>query len=256
MTRRCASWAALDLRRAPAGGPVAFCGDLGPANLLAAYRAGLFPFPAAGPLLRDLNEARYEQQVADGLIALVGDDARDPYAVSWWCPDPRPVLAVEGVRPGRSLAKQLRNRTPWSTSLNRAFGQVVEECRTDREPQWLTEELADSMASLHASGWALSAEVWEGETLVGGVFGLRAGPVLSLDSMFHRRSNAGKVALADLADRFARVGGALLDTQWDSPQTRAIGAAPLPRSRYLDLLRGAPAPPSPPDHPLPARRLA
>ncbi|WP_035803208.1 leucyl/phenylalanyl-tRNA--protein transferase [Kitasatospora mediocidica] len=256
MTRRCADWAALDLSLAPAGGPVAFCGDLGPESLLAAYRAGLYPFPAADPMLRDLNEALFEEQVADGRVALVGREDIDPYAVSWWSPDPRPVLPVAGMRLGRTLAKQVRNRAPWSTSLNRAFGEVVEACREGREPRWLTKELVDSLALLHESGWALSAEVWEDDALVGGVFGVRAGAVLSLDSMFHRRSNAAKVAVADLAARFGQVGGVLLDTQWDSPQTRGIGAGPLPRTRYLDLLHTSPDLPPPAAHPLPARRLA
>jgi len=254
--RRHRSWASLDLSRAPADGPVAFCGDLGPENLLAAYRAGVYPFPAAEPVLRDLNEALFEELVADGQVAIVGDDYRDPYSVAWWSPDPRPVIPVDAGRLGRSLAKHLRNRLSWSTSLNRAFGRVVEECRTGREPRWLTAELVDSLNRLHEQGWALSAEVWEDGELIGGVFGVRTGPVLSLDSMFHRRSDAAKVAITDLAARFRQVGGLLLDTQWDSPQTRLLGATPVSRSRYLALLRASPDLPPPEALTLPARRLA
>ncbi len=248
------AWAALDPERAPADGPVAFCGELGPENLLAAYRSGAYPFPVSDPLLRDFNEARWEEQVAEGLISVFGGG--DPYAVAWWSPDPRPVIPVAGVHLGHRLTGRLRNRLRWSTSLNRAFAQVVEECRTDREPRWLTDELVDSLTLLHQDGSALSAEVWEDDELIGGVFGLRIGPVLSLDSMFHRRPDAGKVAVADLADRFGQVGGLLLDAQRDSPQTRALGAVPLPRARYLDLLRTLPESPPLDALPLPAGRLA
>ncbi|WP_370084497.1 leucyl/phenylalanyl-tRNA--protein transferase [Streptacidiphilus sp. MAP12-16] len=248
------AWAALDLTRAPASGPVAFCGELSPENLLAAYRSGVYPFPVSDPLLRDLNEARWEEQVADGLIAVIGDD--DPYTVAWWSPDPRPVIPVAGVHLGHRLARRLRNRLPWSTSLNRAFVRVVEECRTGREPRWLTDELVDSLTHLHQDGRALSAEVWEGDELIGGVFGLRTGPILSLDSMFHRRDDAAKVAVADLAARFCQVGGLLLDAQWDSPQARALGVFALPRAHYLDLLRTSPELPPLSACLLPARRLA
>ncbi|WP_407987548.1 leucyl/phenylalanyl-tRNA--protein transferase [Kitasatospora sp. CMC57] len=217
----------MDLTDAPADGPVAFGGTLDAATLLGAYRAGLFPFPAADPVLAAFNEARW----ADGPAALVGGD--DPYAVAWWSPDPRPVLAVD----------RLRARPRWNCTVDRAFERVLEECRRDRRPRWLTDELTDALHDLRREGRAVSGEVWEGEELVAGVYGVAVGPVLSLDSMFHRRPGAGTAALAGLATRFAAVGGRLLDAQWDSPHIRSLGAELLPRERYLAVLGEPDTPP-------------
>lgn len=220
-------WQELDLSEAPADGPVAFGGSLDAPTLLGAYRAGLFPFPADGPVLAAFNEARW----ADGPAVLVGGD--DPYALAWWSPDPRPVLAVD----------RLRARSRWTCTVGRAFGQVLEECRAGREPRWLTDELMATLGELHRDGRAVSGEVWEGDELVGGAYGIRVGPVLSLDSMFHRRPGAGTAALAGLAARFGAVGGRLLDAQWDSPHVRSLGAELLPRDRYLAVLSEPDTPP-------------
>ncbi|MFJ8041721.1 leucyl/phenylalanyl-tRNA--protein transferase [Kitasatospora sp. NPDC096147] len=217
-------WEELELTGAPADGPVAFGGGLDPATLLGAYRAGLFPFPAADPAAAAFNEVRWE----DGGAALVG--AEDPYALAWWSPDPRPVLAAGRLRP--------RLRAGWELTVDRAFERVLEECRTGREPAWLTDELAASLIALHGAGRAVSAEVWaaDGE-LVGGVYGVRVGPVLSLDSMFHRSPGAGRAAVAGLGARFAAAGGRVLDAQWDTPHVRLLGAEPVPRGAYLAWLR-------------------
>ena len=95
-------------RQSAADGPVAFSADLSPASILGAYRRGIFPFPAADEFARDINEFRYEDQVAEGSIGVVGRTAGDPYRVAWWSPDPRPVISVTGVHLGRNARKQLR----------------------------------------------------------------------------------------------------------------------------------------------------
>ncbi|MFJ3792559.1 leucyl/phenylalanyl-tRNA--protein transferase [Kitasatospora sp. NPDC090091] len=253
------AFAGLDLARAPGDAPVAFGGALGPDVLLAAYRRGLFPMPAADELASAFNEARFEEAVASGEVALLPGTASpedDPYALAWWSPDPRPVIAPDGVRIGSRLSRRLRNGLAWWTSADRAFERVVAACADGREPVWLTPELRDALRRLHDCGAAHSAEVWEGEELIGGVFGVRAGPVLSLDSMFNRRPDAARVAVADLANRFGAAGGRLLDAQWDTPHVRALGAVPIERRRYLAEL-AAPAddvrPPAP--DALPAARL-
>lgn len=237
MVSRCPGWEALDVREAAPDGPVAFCADLSPASLLAAYRAGVYPFPASDEYVRALNEAVFADQVQDGRIRLVGKDAgeeaADPYAVSWWSPDPRPVLPVTAAHLSRSLARRLRNRLPWSTSVDRRFEQVVRECRADRDPLWLTDELIASLVRLHELGHAHSVEVWEDGDLIGGVFGLQVGSVFSMDSMFFHRPGASKVAVTDLAARFAQAGGVLLDAQRDSPHVRDLGGVLIPREQYV-----------------------
>ncbi|MGA5817572.1 leucyl/phenylalanyl-tRNA--protein transferase [Kitasatospora sp. NPDC094028] len=252
----------LDLRRAPGDGPVAFGGVLGPAELLAGYRRGLFPLPAADEFVAAYAEARYGDAVEAGEIALLpGAPGADPYALAWWSPDPRPVIALGpaarpgGVRLPSWLARRLRNGVAWWTSADRAFGQVLAGCAEGRQPAWLTAELRAALERLNAAGAAHSGEVWEGEELIGGVFGVVAGPVLSLDSMFHRRPDAARVAVADLAARFGAAGGRLLDAQWDGPHVRSLGAVPAPRARYLAELAGE-ADLTPLDRgPLPAARL-
>ncbi|MFD8750301.1 leucyl/phenylalanyl-tRNA--protein transferase [Kitasatospora sp. NPDC059577] len=228
---------ALDVRLGPGDGPVAFGGTLGPQELLAAYRRGLFPLPAADVYASAYNEAVYGDAVgAGGAVLLPGRE--DPYEVAWWSPDPRPVIAADGVRLGTRLARRLRNRSGWWTSADRAFGRVLEACGEGREPAWITEELASALDRLHALGATHSGEVWDGEELIGGVFGVAVGPVLSLDSMFRRRPDAARVAVADLGARFGAAGGRLLDAQWDGPHVRSLGAKPMARSRYLAELSG------------------
>ncbi|MGW7055959.1 leucyl/phenylalanyl-tRNA--protein transferase [Streptomyces sp. NPDC054888] len=236
---------------------MAFCTDLSPTSLLAAYRAGLYPFPTSDDYSRIRNEVVYADQVEVGRIPLIGQQSDDPYAVSWWSPDPRPVLPASAAHLSRNLARRLRNQLPWSTSLNQRFEQVVHECRADRNPLWLTEELIASLIRLHELGHAHSLEVWEGSDLIGGVFGLQVGSVLSLDSMFFHRPGASKVAVSDLASRFAQAGGVLLDAQRDSPHVRNLGALLVPREQYLRHLRRTARYVLPmPSATLPARRLA
>lgn len=257
MVSRCRDWEALDVLEAAPDGPVAFSADLSPTGLLAAYRAGVYPFPASDEYTRALNEVVFADLVEAGRIRLVGEESADPYAVSWWSPDPRPVLPVSATHLGRSLARRLRNRLPWSTSLDRRFERVVRECRADRVPLWLTDELIESLVRLHDLGHAHSVEVWEDGELVGGVFGLRVGSVFSMDSMFFHRPGASKVAVTDLAARFAQAGGELLDAQWDSPHVRSLGGVLVPREQYLrHLCRTADDSLPMPTATLPARRLA
>ncbi|MET7691781.1 leucyl/phenylalanyl-tRNA--protein transferase [Streptomyces sp. NPDC005483] len=254
---QCPRWDALDVLEAAPGGPVAFGADLSPAGLLAAYRAGAYPFPASDDYTRALNEVVFADQVQEGRIPLVGEELADPYAVSWWSPDPRPVLPVSATHLSRSLARRLRNRLQWSTSLDRRFEGVVRECRAGRAPLWLTDELIASLVRLHDLGHAHSVEVWEDGDLIGGVFGLRVGSVFSMDSMFFHRAGAAKVAVTDLAARFAQAGGELLDAQRDSPHVRDLGAILVPREQYVQHLRHATRDSRPmPTAILPARRLA
>jgi len=249
-------WDSFQLRAEIADGPVAFGADLSPDSVLTAYRRGVIPFPAADEYHRTLHEVRYEEQVEAGAIGLVGDPAgRDPYTVAWWSPDPRLVLATGRVHLGRNVRKQLRRGSAWTTA-DTAFERVAEQCRAGREPRWLTDPLLGSLAALHEKGWVHSVEVWQDDELIGGAFGVSAGLILSGDSIFSLRPDAGRIAVADLAARFAAAGGELIDAQWDSAFLRSMGAQPMDRADYLARLRRGPSERvTLPGEPRPARRL-
>jgi leucyl/phenylalanyl-tRNA---protein transferase len=252
--RRFPGWDGFEPAPGAVDCPVAFCADLSPGSVLGAYRRGIVPFPAATEYLRDVNEFKYEDEVAAGLIALVGDPADDPYWAAWWSPDPRPLIEVGDVHLGRNTRKQLRRGDLWTTA-DQAYRRVAEQCRADREPRWLTDPLMDSLLELHRDGWAHSIEVWEDGDLVGGALAVGLGDLLSGDSMFSGRQDAARIAVADMAARLAEVDGTVIDAQWDSPFLRSLGAEPRPRKDYLSLL-SVPAVRTPlPTGRLPARRL-
>jgi leucyl/phenylalanyl-tRNA--protein transferase len=247
-------WKSFEFSSAGDNGLVAFCADLSAASVLGAYRRGIIPLPAADEYYRTLNEIRYEDQVAAGTIAIVGDERTDPYWAAWWSPDPRPVIGADGVHLGRNVRKRLR-RDRLRTTADAAFRQVAEACRADREPRWLTDQLLDSLTELHGQGWAHSIEVWLDEDLVGGAIGIGMGGVMSGDSLFGRHQGAAVIAVADMRARLEAAGGTVIDAQWDSPFLRSLGAAPVARERYLALLDGPAEPIRLPTRPLPAHRL-
>ncbi|MEW2066808.1 leucyl/phenylalanyl-tRNA--protein transferase [Streptomyces sp. NPDC007346] len=249
------AWESLDLTHAPAEGPVAFGDDLSPQSLLGAYRQGLYPFPAEGPEHRLFNEMSYEPEVAAGRVRLLAG-SQEPFSVAWCSPDPRPLIPAHRAHVQRSLRRQLRGETRWTTTVDVCFERVVSHCREGRSERWLTDELLASLCRLHACGYAHSVEVWEDGELVGGTFGMRVGAVFSADSQFTLRSGAGKVAVLELSRRFAEAGGLAVDVQHDGDHARLLGARPVPRSRYLELLRAPHDGSALPTGPQPARRLA
>ncbi|MEU3522718.1 leucyl/phenylalanyl-tRNA--protein transferase [Streptomyces sp. NPDC038707] len=255
LARTGGSWESLDVLGAPADGPVAFGGDLGPQSLLAAYRRGLYPFPAATEEQRIVNELLHEAEVAAGAVKVL-PGREEPFSIAWCSPDPRPVIPVREARLQRSLRRQLRRTPEWTTTADMCFERVVRQCRTGRSEQWLTDDLLRGLCVLHELGHAHSVEVWEGDELVGGTFGIRVGAVFSADSQFTVRSGAGKTAVADLTRRFAAAGGLAVDVQRDGDHVRLLGARPVPRARYLALLAGRRATRPLPTERLPARRLA
>jgi leucyl/phenylalanyl-tRNA---protein transferase len=160
-------------------------------------------------------------------------------AVPWFCPPRRGVLPLDGIRVSRSLARTLR-RCGFESTLDEAFAAVVEGCREPRPGEsgtWINDDLAGAYALLHRLGHAHSVEVWDGERLVGGIYGVLVGGVFCGESMFHRATDASKVALVDLAARLIEAHAGLFEVQHATPHLRSLGAIEIPREVYLGLLR-------------------
>lgn len=195
-------------------GIVAVGADLAPGTLLAAYRAGIFPMPV-----------------------------REVEPMVWWSPDPRGVLPVAGLRVTSSLRRSCRR---YEVRVDTAFDAVVAACADPaRDGGWIDRRIATAYGALHALGWAHSVEAWtpEGE-LAGGLYGVAIGGLFAGESMFHRATDASKVALVGLVERLAP--GALLDVQWLTPHLASLGATELPRAGYLTALAAALRAPLPP----------
>lgn len=193
--------------RAPVdpSGLVAVGGDLEPPTLITAYARGLFPMPI---------------------------DRRG--RVGWFSPDPRGIIPLNGLRVSRSLRRSLRR---YRVTVNEAFEQVVEACADPRRPHgWISRDIRDAYTRLFQAGIAESYEAWEGETLVGGLYGLRLGGLFAGESMFHRAQDASKVALVKLVDSLAATDGALLDVQWRTDHLATLGAIEISRDEYLERL--------------------
>lgn len=188
-------------------GVVGVGADLEPPSLVDAYRRGIFPWPHPGMPL------------------------------PWFSPDPRGVLELDGFHISRSLRRTLR-RSGWETTVDLAFPAVVAGCAEGREEgTWITADMARAYRNLHELGWAHSLEVWDGHALIGGIYGVQVGAVFTGESMFHRASDASKVALADLVARLDAAGGRLLDVQIATPHLESLGAVAVPRDWFLEVLR-------------------
>lgn len=186
--------------------------DLEPGTLLAAYRSGLFPM---------------------GL----GRNGRGP--VGWWSPDPRGVLPLDGLRVSRSLR---RARDRFEITVDAAFTEVMRGCAAPaRSGRWITDAVLRAYTELHALGWAHSVECWRNGQLVGGLYGVSVGGLFAGESMFHRESDASKVALVALVDLLRADGDPrrLLDVQWRTDHLATLGVVEITRDHYLQLLVAA-----------------
>jgi len=249
-------WDGLAVGSGPTDAPIAIGGVLDPATVLGAYRHGLISIPATSAEGVEINHALYEDLVAGGAVAVVDAAGGDPYGLTWWSPDPRPVVRLGELAKPRTLMQQLRNRLPWTTTVNRAFPAVLEECRgAGRTPAWLTDDLCAAMTGLHELGWAHSVEVRDGDTLVGGLIGVGLGSVFALDTGFYLQTNASKVALLDLEDRLGGTPVRLLDFEWDSDRNRRYGAVPAARRDFLAAVGQGSAPVTLDERPAEVRRL-
>ena len=203
-----------DPRRAGRREIIAVGEDFTPSTLLSAYRQGIFPWPQSRKI------------------------------IPWCSPDPRAIfpLGVAGERPhwSRSLRRTLRIH-PYEITVDAAFSEVMRSCGTERKGgTWITPEMLAGYAKLHALGWAHSLEVWERDapsntrTLVGGIYGIAIGALFAGESMFHRRTDASKIAFANLVERLLRGGFTLFDVQVMNDHLASLGCTEIRRANYLD----------------------
>ena len=186
--------------------------DLEPGTILAAYRQGLFPMPV-----------------------------RRPRALAWWSPDPRGVVPLDGLRVSRSLRKACGH---FEVRVDTAFDEVIDACADPSRPHgWIDKRVQEAYRRLHRLGWAHSVEAWTpGGELAGGLYGIAIGGLFAGESMFHRRTDASKVALVALVERLrAGTAGddALLDVQWTTEHLVSLGAVDVVRPEYLSRLARA-----------------
>ncbi|SDX45770.1 leucyl/phenylalanyl-tRNA--protein transferase [Lysobacter enzymogenes] len=187
-------------------GLLAVGGDLSPARLLNAYRSGVFPWPSEG------------------------------YPLLWWCPDPRTVFHTDAVRLSSKFRRGLRH-SAWTVRADTAFEAVIAACaaapRPGQDGTWIVPAMIEAYTRMHRLGHAHSVEVFDGEALVGGIYGIAIGRMFYGESMFSAVSGGSKVALAALARRLHGWGWPLLDAQVENPHLLSLGARSLPRARFL-----------------------
>jgi leucyl/phenylalanyl-tRNA--protein transferase len=155
---------------------------------------------------------------------------RDDPEIFWVDPRRRGVFPLDGFHISRSLARAMR-RTRFTITTNTAFNEVVTGC-ADRADTWINTEIFSLYAQLHTLGHAHALEVWEDDMLVGGVYGVTLGRAFFGESMFSRRDNASKIALACLVDRLNRGGFTLFDAQFLTPHLASLGAQEITRAAY------------------------
>lgn len=206
-----------DPRAAPPGEDLVAVGaDLEPGTLLAGYRAGLFPMP--------------------------DDPDRRRARLAWYSPDPRAVLPLDGLRVTRSLRRSCRR---YEVRHNHDFRATVEACADpDRPNRWISRAYLAAYVALHELGWSHSFESYLDGHLVGGLYGIRIDGLFAGEAMFHRATDASKVALVSLVEWLRDTGAVLLDVQWQTEHLASLGAVEIPRRRYLELLRAALAAPA------------
>lgn len=163
----------------------------------------------------------------------------DDGQIGWFSPDPRGVLPLEAFHVSRRLARVLRSGR-FAVTIDRDFRRVMRECAADRdEGTWINDEILDVYGQLHDRRLAHSVEVWADGALAGGLYGVCLGGAFFGESMFHRVTDASKVALASLVEHLQACGFLLLDTQWSTPFLETFGAVEIPRDEYLARLEAA-----------------
>jgi len=189
-------------------GLLAVGGDLSTSTLLKAYAQGCFPWYSEGqPIL-------------------------------WWSPDPRMVLFLDEFYCSKRLLRRLKQKR-YRFSWNEGFSQVITQCEAIHRADgaWLLPEMINAYQTLHDKAHAHSVEVWEGEQLIGGLYGVLLKQVFFAESMFSVRRDASKMALAILVERGKREGWKCIDCQFHTDHLASLGAKEIPRSQFLELIK-------------------
>jgi len=187
-------------------GLVAIGGELTRARLIEAYGCGIFPWYDEG------------------------------YVPMWWSPDPRAYFEPDSLKVSRSFAKVLR-RNEFRLTWNTCFERVMRACGEQRAGgTWIIPEMLAAYTDLHQAGGAHSLEVWVGDELVGGTYGVQVGGLFAAESKFHRRTDMSKVALVALVRSLFRCGIQLLDVQFATEHLTSLGARKHTRREYLERL--------------------
>ena len=199
------SWRFPPVESAEPSGLVGVGADLEPETILAGYGSGIFPMPIK----------------ADGLIG-------------WWSPDPRGVLELDSLHVSRSLRRSARR---FEIRINSSLPAVIDACANSGRPHdWIDAQIRDAYVRLGSLGWVHSVETWLNGELVGGLYGVAVGGLFAGESMFHRVTDASKVALVALVDLLGDGHRRLIDVQWETPHLATLGVVEWPRAHYLDVL--------------------
>jgi leucyl/phenylalanyl-tRNA--protein transferase len=189
-------------------GLLAFGGDLSPRRLILAYSSGIFPW--------------YSQN--------------EP--IMWWSPNPRGILPLDNFNCSKSLKKFARN-CDYQITINKAFDQVIDICATiprNDSGTWITDDMINAYKKLHLLGHAHSIEVWSDNVLVGGLYGVIVGKVFCGESMFHKATNASKLAMLSLVEYLKYQGAEFIDCQMQNPHLASLGCIEVPRTKFLTIL--------------------
>jgi leucyl/phenylalanyl-tRNA---protein transferase len=190
-------------------GLVAIGGDLSVQRLLLAYHNGIFPWYS------------------------------EPF-IGWYSPNPRMVLLPGELKVSSSMRTVLNNGK-FRFSINKAFRQVINNCKTasrkDQPGSWISDDIADAYTKLHEAGYAYSAEAWQGNELVGGLYGVRIGKMFFGESMFSNAANASKFAFIKYVLYLQKQGVELIDCQVYTQHLETLGAREIDRNSFLSLLR-------------------
>jgi leucyl/phenylalanyl-tRNA---protein transferase len=163
--------------------------------------------------------------------------AMEDDSIGWFSPDPRAILPLEDFHVPHALRRVVRRKF-FEIKIDNAFSDVVEAC-AKRENTWINREIIESYKRLHGLGYAHSIEAWREGKLAGGLYGVAVGGAFFGESMFHRVTDASKIALVALVQHLRSRKFVLLDTQWLTPHLQQFGGSEISRSHYLRLLRSA-----------------